>query len=104
MIDVSDGLVADAGHLAAASDVRCVVQRDRVPVHPAAEPAQALVGGEEYELLVTLPAGTGEAVAAACMAEHGVPLTRIGTVAEGTGVRVEEDGVEVETPLGFSHL
>ena len=53
LIDVSDGLAADIGHLADASGVGMVV--DHVPVAEGASPAEALGGGEDYELVFTAP-------------------------------------------------
>ena len=58
MIDVSDGLVADLGHIADASGVGYVL--DAVPVAEGATEDQALHGGEDYELVFTgidLPVG-----------------------------------------------
>ncbi len=105
MLDVSDGLVGDAGHLAAASGVRCSIDADRVPVHPAADtPAQALVSGEEYELLLTLPAATDSAIARAFEDAFGIPLTRIGSVESGEGIALLEGGVPVDIPAGFRHF
>jgi len=54
MIDVSDGLVADLGHIADESGVGFSL--DEVPVAPGATLEQALTGGEDYELLFTAPA------------------------------------------------
>lgn len=53
MIDVSDGLSADLGHLADASGVGFLL--DRVPVAPGATEADALGGGEDYALVFTAP-------------------------------------------------
>lgn len=111
MMDISDGLAGDAPHLAAASALRFEVDVDLVPVHPAVpavaarvgEPPGrfATIGGEDYELLVTLPAGFDAASHAepAC----GVALTRIGTVSEGGGAAFREAGVELDLE-GFRHL
>jgi thiamine-monophosphate kinase len=55
MIDVSDGLAADLAHLADASGVGVVVEH--VPVADGATPEHALGGGDDYELVFTLPAG-----------------------------------------------
>lgn len=110
MMDISDGLAGDAPHLAAASGVALEIELARVPVHPSVhavaarygEPAThfAAVGGEDYELLVTLPdhfAAGGYADAAT-----GVALTRVGTVLPGREARFLESGQVV--PLeGFRH-
>ena len=112
MLDVSDGLVGDAGHLAAASGVAVEIEVERVPVHEAVttDPAvtadeavrYALTGGEEYELLVALPASFAEAAAFA--ESFGIALTRVGTVRAGTGVSVMRDGRQIEVGAGFSHF
>ncbi len=54
MIDISDGLAADARHLEAASGVFMDIDASRVPLGPGVAPADALVSGEEYELLATV--------------------------------------------------
>lgn len=104
MIDISDGLVADAGQLAAASSVAWVIEVDRVPVHPAAAPATALVSGEEYELLVALPSAAPADIGRAFQEAFGVPLTRIGAAHAGSGVRLVRDGAPVDVPAGFVHF
>src|SRR5581483_10683919 len=63
MIDISDGLAADLGHVLDASGVGAAL--DTVPVAPGATEEQALGGGEDFELLVTGPAT--------------LPFVRIGT-------------------------
>jgi thiamine-monophosphate kinase len=55
MIDVSDGFAVDLGHVLDASGVGVVV--DHVPVASGATDEQALGGGDDYELLFTLPEG-----------------------------------------------
>lgn len=83
-IDISDGLLADAGHIAAASGVKLVIEPDRIPLSAALQSladrdralAWALAGGDDYELCFTLPAGG--ALPAGC--------TRIGRVEAGEGV------------------
>lgn len=103
MIDVSDGLLADAGHLAAASEAACVLDLDAVPLHPAAAgPEQGLVSGEEYELLVAFPGEwsvTGESPAGL-----GLSLTRVGRLEAGSGTRVEQSGETIQRLDGFAHF
>lgn len=104
MIDLSDGLIGDAGHMAAASGVRCVIEGERVPVHPAASPRGALVSGEEYELLVALRLGTGGELAAAFEDTFGIALTRVGRVEGGQGVGLLENGAPAAPPDGFTQF
>ncbi len=101
MIDISDGLLAEAGHLADASGVAIDVRRDAFDV---AEPLVAvgsalgadplgfiLGGGDDHALLATFPEGS-------------VPpgWLVVGTVAEGVGVTV--DGGEYDGPTGWTHF
>jgi thiamine-monophosphate kinase len=110
MMDVSDGLGGDATHLAAASGVRLLLTLDRLPIHPSVHRAAArrgepfasfaAVGGEDYELLVTLPPAF--AAARDCEPAAGVVLTRIGEVVAGSGVEATLHGAVV-APAGFQH-
>jgi thiamine-monophosphate kinase len=77
MIDISDGLWADAGHLAAASGVQCELWLAALPTIGAGTPLDALSSGEEYELLV---ATDPDLDADGFARRFGVPLTRVGVV------------------------
>ena len=113
MIDLSDGLAGDANHLAAASKVALVIELERVPlgagVREAAEVSGespslfAARGGEDYELLVALPAEFSPQQAAKLEAETEVSLARIGFVEAGDGVRLTLAGAPVQLP-GFDHF
>jgi thiamine-monophosphate kinase len=113
MLDVSDGLAADAGHLAAASDMRIRLSLETVPVAAAAiaearrmaVPVQqfAAEGGDDYELLIALPPEFGEAAARAFESTTGMALTRIGVVERGSGVRVKLLGRALEL-RGYDHF
>ena len=108
MLDVSDGLAGDAGHLAAASGVEVRIEAERVPVHGAVGGAErvelALRGGEEYELLVALPPSFGDPEARGFVRTFDLPLTCVGEIADGAGVVVLQAGRPWEIGGGFSHF
>ncbi len=111
MIDLSDGLAGDAWHLAAASQIAVHIDLDSIPVSAetrdeakwAGVTSQqfAAEGGEDYELLVSLPQRFD--AADVFLRECGIPLTRIGEVAEGSGVRFLLSGRPIELQ-GFNHF
>jgi thiamine-monophosphate kinase len=74
-LDLSDGLSTDLAHLCKESGVAAEVDAALLPVHPGATLAQALNGGEDYELLFTAPAAARLPRSIA-----GVPITRIGRI------------------------
>jgi thiamine-monophosphate kinase len=74
-IDLSDGLSTDLLHLCEESGVCAELDAALLPLHPAATEAQALHGGEDYELLFT-----AQASARIPRAIAGVPVTRIGRI------------------------
>jgi thiamine-monophosphate kinase len=102
MIDLSDGLLGDAGHLAASSNVQCAIEIERVPVHAAAgASADALVSGEEYELLVAMPEEFDESQSREFAVLFDLSLVQIGEIREGEGVIVLEKGEPMQLDEGF---
>lgn len=108
-IDVSDGLLADLGHIVRASGVAAEIDAAAVPVSPvwaniagAMQALQwALTGGDDYRLCFTAPAS---AQAALCAVHHGV--VPIGRIVAGQGVFVcDENGTRPVTGVaGFQHF
>ena len=106
LVDVSDGLLADLGHVAAASGVRLVLDPRAVPRAGHATLEDALVGGEEYELACTAPDGLD---VAAFASRFDAPLTRIGAVvaserADVTLAAAADGATRVELPAGHDHF
>lgn len=105
-IDVSDGLLADLGHILEASGVGAELESDRVPRDfgsTQATLAQALRGGDDYELCVTLsPSALGQLPGYVANS-----LAVVGKVSTGSGLRLmHADGVieEISVPAGYDHF
>jgi thiamine-monophosphate kinase len=115
MVDLSDGLAGDAGHLAAASGLSVVLDAEAIPLHEDFDPSarvggkalhMALTGGEDYELLFAAAPGSMDPRRDAFEERFGVLLTRVGTLSAGSGVFLATPDGEVR-PLekgGFSHF
>jgi len=116
VIDVSDGLVGDLGHVLDASRIGATIDIDALPRSSAmaAQLAGAqrdvalqclLAGGDDYELVFTALPSRRDAVAAAA-ASAGVAVTRIGRIEAGSALRfVDRDGTAVDSAFAaFDHF
>jgi thiamine-monophosphate kinase len=98
MIDVSDGLATDAGHVAARSGVELRIELAAVPCAPGVSPEDAVSGGDDYELLFTIPP------ARRADAEAAAQVAWLGDVRAGSGlVLVGLDGRPVAGLRGYEH-
>jgi thiamine-monophosphate kinase len=99
-VDVSDGLIADLGHVASASGVRIVVEGERVPLSAqltdlwgADAPLRAVTAGDDYQVAFTAPPGLSG------------PFTQIGRVEAGQGVSLTFNGKEIAVSKpGYRHF
>lgn len=112
-IDVSDGLLADLGHVLRASGVGAVIDIARVPCSPALAALFdgadrwrfQLAGGDDYELLFTAPQARRETIAAA-LASARTPAAVIGRIVAGEGIALRDpDGRPWMPPYrGYEHF
>lgn len=111
--DVSDGLLADAGHIAEASRLALAIERDRVPLSREArrlvegDPslwAAVLGGGDDYELVMAVSPRRRKAIREAARAS-GVDVCAIGAFSAGRGVQLTVAGRAVRPPRpGYVHF
>ena len=114
MLDVSDGLIADLGHICEASETGATVALPSLPLSPAAQratvaqpdlPARLVAAGDDYELLFTAPPDAEGAIGRLAT-ELGLAITAIGTIDKGAGVRLVDAGgnpIPVAT-AGYRHF
>ena len=111
--DVSDGLVADLGHICTASGLAARLQADKLPLSAAAEAVMAmadlgprlLTGGDDYEIVFTA-APAAEPALRALASDQGLRLTAIGSVVDGQGVTVLDGAGGIISLLqkGYRHF
>jgi thiamine-monophosphate kinase len=114
MIDISDGLGGDAGHLAASSEVSLRIEAEALPLAPGLgevasaierDPIElAVSGGEDYELLAAIPAEKLDEATRAVRDAEGIALTRIGEIVAGDGVEIRLPDGRLLEPEGFDQL
>lgn len=111
-LDISDGLIADLGHIAATSGVGIALEAGAIPLSSAAQKAvtrlslaDLLTGGDDYEIALTISPKKAAILDEAARAS-GVPITIVGRCVAGSGVQVR-DGAGQLLPIeqaGFRHF
>jgi thiamine-monophosphate kinase len=99
-VDVSDGLIADLGHIASASQLRLIIEGEQVPLSPSLKALwggdtllRAVRAGDDYQIAFTAPPGLSG------------PFTCIGQVMAGEGVSLMVNGRDAAIPLtGYQHF
>ncbi len=103
MMDISDGLASDLRHILKASGVGAVVDLERVPTRTSIE--DALCGGEDYKLLLTVESGSADAIIERCEEATATHLYAIGTIVEGDTIEWRRNGERVEVEYrGYEHF
>ena len=114
IIDVSDGLVADLGHICETSHCAATVALEKVPFSTPAltilaeewvAPQSLVTGGDDYELLFTAPPEVDEEIVSLSRS-LGLPITEIGVIEAGEGVRLVDAAGETipMTATGWRHF
>jgi thiamine-monophosphate kinase len=115
MMDLSDGLATDLTRLVTESRVGATIRTAQLPIAAATRAVAAALthdphawatgGGEDYELLVTCEPGAFERLRGGLVHSQGTPLTAVGEITAGEGVRwVDAEGREVAVAAGFEHF
>jgi thiamine-monophosphate kinase len=109
-LDVSDGLLADLGHIAETSHVRLAIAADRIPLSVALKASEgsvlsAATAGDDYEIAFTAPAAKRDDILRIAD-QTATPITEIGRVEAGAGVALlDSSGREIPvSKTGYRHF
>jgi thiamine-monophosphate kinase len=106
-IDISDGLVADLGHICKASDLGAAIKSDLLPIHSELKDNQsnqvlewALTGGDDYQLCFTVP-DSKQAAFETWVKQANIPVTKIGNM---TQLQHNQDAVLLDDQALSAHF
>lgn len=109
-VDVSDGLVADCGHIAEASNVKLTLNFDKIPcsqeaVNLVGDKKRLITFGDDYEIVFTASTDSEQNIYALSK-KLGLAITKIGRIATGAGVEVNDakGNVMAFDKSGYTHL
>lgn len=114
-MDLSDGLADAVRQIATASGTGATVDAAALPITPGAAAAfehtaqvdpviAAVTGGDDYELLFTVPPKSRGRFRSVAALARGVPITRIGELTHDPAIRLAREGEAVPMPEGFTHF
>lgn len=110
MVDISDGLLADLGHILQQSGVGAEIDLQAIPIHPALYSVAldkqldfALTAGDEYQLCATIPGDALESVQQQFSA-YEIGCSVVGAVVEGEGIQWREGQQWFPSRQGFQHF
>ncbi len=106
MIDISDGLAGDLGHILELSRTGALIAHDDIPLNPGAKLRDAIYDGEDYELLFTLAPAKAQALMAWQETKRRWFFYPIGTIEKSRGLRLlKSDGRKENLEIkGFTHF
>lgn len=117
MIDISDGLLSDIGHVCDQSDVGIVIHETQIPVFSSVTKVEkqlhkrpltfALTGGEDYELLFTAPSSVADKMIDLVQRKTGTPVTVIGEIlpkANGRWIQSKNGQKQPLISVGWDHF
>lgn len=115
MIDLSDGLASDLRHICRASGVGALLDADRIPISPALRAAaewlesaplpMALTGGEDYQLLFSVPKGLARKMETRVADRFKRPVYHIGEIIGGSKIVLKSStGLRILNETGFDHF
>lgn len=107
--DISDGLLADAGHIMQASSMGAEIQQDKIPLHPKIQDPdieRCITWGDDYEIIFTVPLGREEDMLRYHAVNCTTPISKIGVVRKQDKVKLlDKQGQEIIIERkGFTHF